>query len=40
VAILSGVYKLHNIQSAQERGLTVYWAHDLSHLLDWIEASS
>lgn len=40
VAILSGVYKLHNIQSAQERGLTVYWAHDLKQLLDWIEASS
>jgi hypothetical protein len=39
VAILSGVYKLHNIQSAQERGLTVYWAHDLRQLLDWIEAS-
>jgi hypothetical protein len=38
VAILSGVYKLHNIKSAQERGLTVYWAHDLDQLLDWIDA--
>jgi hypothetical protein len=37
VAILSGVYKLHNIKDAQERGLIVYWAHDLNELLDWIE---
>jgi hypothetical protein len=37
VAILSGVYKLHNIKSAQERGLTVYWAHDLTQILDWID---
>ena len=40
VAVLSGVYKLHNIKSAQERGLTVYWAHDLDKLLDWIDAGS
>jgi len=38
VAILSGVYKLHNITSAQERGLTVYWAHDLEQLLTWIDS--
>jgi len=37
VAILSGVYKLHNLKAAQQRGLTVYWAHDMSELLDWIE---
>ena len=37
VAVLSGVYKLHNIKSAQERGLTLYWAHDLAQLLDWID---
>lgn len=39
VAVLSGVYKLHNIKSAQDRGLTVYWAHDLNELLDWIDAA-
>jgi hypothetical protein len=40
VAILSGVYKLHNIKSAQERGLTVCWAHDLTQLLDWIDTGN
>jgi hypothetical protein len=40
VAVLSGVYKLHNIKSAQERGLTVYWAHDLKQLLDWIDSTT
>ena len=38
VAVLSGVYKLHNLVSAQARGLTLYWAHDLNQLLDWIDA--
>ena len=37
VAVLSGVYKLHNLIDAQTRGLTLYWAHDLNHLLDWID---
>jgi len=36
-AVLSGVYKLHNLTSAQTRGLTLYWAHDLDQLLDWME---
>ncbi len=36
-AVLSGVYKLHNIGNAQERGLTIFWAHDLAELIDWIE---
>jgi hypothetical protein len=39
IAVLSGVYKLHNLMSAQTRGLTLYWAHDLVQLLDWMEAS-
>ena len=37
VAVLSGVYKLHNVQNAQERGLTIYWAHDLTQLVHCIE---
>jgi hypothetical protein len=37
VAVLSGVYKIRNLISAQSRGLTLYWAHDLDQLLDWIE---
>lgn len=36
VAVLSGVYKLRNLEQAQQRGLTLYWAHRLSDLLDWI----
>jgi len=34
--VLSGAYKLHNLQDAQERGLTIFWAHDLKPLTDWI----
>ena len=37
VAILSGVYKLHNLIDAQTRGLSLFWAHDLTELLNWIE---
>jgi hypothetical protein len=39
VAVLSGVYKLHNLTNAQERGLTIYWAHDLAELVEWIEVA-
>lgn len=38
-AVLSGVYKLHNLVEAQTRGLTLFWAHDLKPLTDWIEAT-
>lgn len=38
-AVLSGVYKLHNLQDAQERGLTLFWAHDLKAMMDWIEGT-
>lgn len=37
VAVLSGVYKLHNLIDAQHRGLTLFWAHDLNELMDWIK---
>lgn len=37
VAVLGGVYKLHNLQDAEHRGLTLFWAHDLKALTDWIE---
>lgn len=35
-AILSGVYKLHNLEDAQSRGLALFWAHDLQHFVDWL----
>ena len=39
VAVLSGVYNLGNLVEAQTRGLTLFWAHDLNQLLDWIEST-
>jgi len=39
VAVLSGVFKLHNLINAQERGLTIFWAHDLTELIEWIEVA-
>jgi hypothetical protein len=39
VAVLSGVYKLHNLEDAQRRGLTLYWAHRLDDLIRWIDAT-
>jgi hypothetical protein len=35
-AVLSGVYKLRNLDDAQKRGLKLFWAHDISRLADWI----
>ena len=35
--VLSGVYKLKNLEDAQAGGLAIYWAHDLQALVDWIE---
>lgn len=29
VAVLSGVFKRHNLEQAQQQGLTLFWAHDL-----------
>jgi hypothetical protein len=37
VALLSGVYNLHNLEEAQQRGLTLFWAHDIPAFLAWIE---
>lgn len=38
-AVISGVYKLHNLRDAQDRGLTIFWAHDLKPLTDWITST-
>lgn len=35
-AVLTGVYKLHNLIDAQDRGLTLFWGHDLAPLTEWI----
>lgn len=36
-AVLSGVYKLKNIQNAQVRNLTIFWSHRLKDLTDFID---
>lgn len=38
-AVLSGVYKIHNLEEAQNRELTLFWAHDLQAMVDWIETT-
>jgi len=35
-AILSGAFKVRNLQDAQERGLALFWSHALQHLTLWI----
>ncbi len=36
-AVLSGVFKVHNLADAQNRGLSLFWGHNLAALTDWIE---
>jgi hypothetical protein len=36
-AVLGGVYKLHNLIDAQNRGLAIFWSHDLASLIEFIE---
>jgi hypothetical protein len=35
-AVLSGVYDLPMLIDVQQRGLTLFWAHDLDAMMDWI----
>lgn len=39
-AVLSGVFALRNLVDAQARGLTLFWAHDLPRLREWIESAT
>lgn len=36
-AMLAGVFKRHNLEQAQDRGLTIWWSHDLDQMVRWIE---
>lgn len=36
-AVLSGVFKVHNLESAQADGLTIFWAHRLNALVEFVE---
>lgn len=38
-AVLSGVFKKHNLVQAQDAGLTIFWAHDLSPLGDFVRST-
>jgi hypothetical protein len=38
-AVLSGVFKVRNLEQAQERGLTIFWAHDLDKLVEFVNST-
>jgi len=38
-AVLGGVYKLLNLEQAQQDGLALFWDHDLGALTAWIEST-
>ena len=38
-AVLSGVFELHILGDAQARGLTLFWAHALDDLTDWVAST-
>ena len=40
VAVLSGVFKVNNLLQAQERGLTLFWSHDLKKLEEFIRLTA
>ena len=35
-AVLSGVYSLSSLEMAQDKGLTLFWAHELDALTRWV----
>lgn len=39
VAVLSGVFKTLNLVQAQDRGLTIFWSHDLAPLTAFVAAT-
>lgn len=39
VALLSGVFGVENLKSAQQDGLYLVWTHDLDGFVSWLEAS-
>ncbi|HEX2391922.1 MAG TPA: XamI family restriction endonuclease [Solirubrobacterales bacterium] len=38
-AVIGGVFKAHNLKAAQESGLSIFWAHKLESMLNWIETT-
>lgn len=40
VALLSGVFKLSDLKTAQAAGLYLVWAHDLDGFIEWVKSQS
>lgn len=38
-AVIAGVFKAHNLKDAQQKGLTLFWAHRLDAMREWIDSS-
>lgn len=38
-AVLSGVFKRHNLEQAQDSGLALFWAHKLDDMIAFVEAT-
>jgi hypothetical protein len=38
-AMLSGVFKRHNLEQAQNLGLSLFWAYALDRFIEWIEST-
>jgi len=38
-AVLSGIFKTHNLEQAQDQHLTIFWAHDLNPLASFIRST-
>lgn len=38
-AVISGTYWLAKLIEAQDRGLSLFWAHDFAPMLEWIEST-
>jgi hypothetical protein len=38
--VLSGVYKLQNLKSAQDDGVAIFWEHDLTPLRDFLTGAT
>jgi hypothetical protein len=38
-AVLEGVFKIHNLRSAQDDRLTIFWAHNLNAMVQFIDST-
>lgn len=38
-AMLSGVFKAHNLEQAQDDGLAIFWAYKLDDFIEWIQST-